>query len=89
MRETIVNRIVRSVLYNLRNVTKKYMGKIKQSLSLANKIVVEAKKELQKEREENLKKQAKQLLEEIQESKKTVALLERQLNNFMKEVDLN
>ena len=65
------------------------MSKIKDGLSLANKIVVEAKKELAKEREENLKKQAKTLLADIQESKKTVALLERQLNNFMKEVDLD
>lgn len=62
---------------------------IKQKLSLANKIVVEAKKELAKEKEENLKKQAKTLLADIQESKRTVALLERQLNNFMKEVDLS
>lgn len=62
---------------------------LKTSLSLANKIVVEAKKELVKEKEENLKKQAKTLLEDIQEAKKTVSLLERQLNNFMKEVDLN
>lgn len=62
---------------------------IKTSLSLANKIVVEAKKELAKEKEENLKKQAKTLLADIQESKRTVALLERQLNNFMKEVDLS
>ena len=38
---------------------------------------------------ENLKKQAKTLLADIQESKKTVCLLERQLNNFMKEVDLD
>jgi len=62
---------------------------IKTSISLANKIVVEAKKELAKEKEENLKKQAKTLLADIQESKRTVALLERQLNNFMKEVDLD
>ena len=65
------------------------MNKIQKGLSLANKIVVEAKKELAKEKEENLKKQAKTLLADIQESKKTVALLERQLNNFMKEVDLD
>lgn len=56
---------------------------------MANKIVVEAKKELAKEKEENLKKQAKTLLADIQEAKKTVALLERQLNNFMREVDLD
>jgi len=69
-------------------VTKQTMS-IKTSISLANKIVVEAKKELAKEKEENLKKQAKTLLADIQESKRTVALLERQLNNFMKEVDLD
>jgi hypothetical protein len=65
------------------------MNKIQKGLTLANKIVVEAKKELAKEKEENLKKQAKTLLADIQESKRTVALLERQLNNFMKEVDLD
>lgn len=65
------------------------MGKISNAVSLANKIVVEAKKELAKEKEENLKKQAKTLLADIQEAKKTVALLERQLNNFMREVDLD
>jgi len=65
------------------------MSKISKAMSLANKIVVEAKKELAKEKEENLKVQAKKLLEDIQESKRTVALLERQLSNFMKEVDLD
>ncbi len=65
------------------------MTKIKDTISLANKIVVEAKKELAKEKEENLKKQAKTLLADIQEAKRTVSLLERQLNNFMKEVDLD
>jgi len=65
------------------------MGKIQNAVSLANKIVAEAKKELSKEKEENLKKQAKTLLADIQEAKKTVNLLERQLNNFMKEVDLD
>jgi len=65
------------------------MSKFKNAVSLANKIVAEAKKELSKEKEENLKKQAKTLLADIQESKKTVCLLERQLNNFMKEVDLD
>lgn len=65
------------------------MGKIKNTVTLANKIVAEAKKELAKEKEQNLKIQAKKLLEEIQESKRTVNLLERQLNNFMKEVDLD
>lgn len=62
---------------------------MKNTLTLANKIVAEAKKELAKEKEENLKKQAKTLLEDIQESRRTVNLLERQLNNFMKEVDLD
>ena len=61
---------------------------LKSKLTLANKIVVEAKKELAKEKEDNLKKQAKTLLADIQEAKRTVDLLERQLNNFMKEVDL-
>lgn len=65
------------------------MGKMKNTLTLANKIVAEAKKELAKEKEENLRKQAKALLEDIQEAKRTVNLLERQLNNFMKEVDLD
>lgn len=62
---------------------------IKHGISLANKIVAEAKKELAKEKEENLKKQAKTLLADIQEAKKTVNLLERQLNNFIKEVQLD
>lgn len=65
------------------------MNKLSKAVSLANKIVVEAKKELAREKEENLTKQAKNLLADIQEAKRTVALLERQLNNFMKEVDLD
>ena len=64
-------------------------NKISKSLSLAKRIVSEAKKELCKEKEENLKVQAKQLLADIQEAKRTTTLLERQLNNFMREVDLN
>lgn len=64
------------------------MNTIKKTISLANKIVAVAKKELAEEKEINLTKQAKKLLEEIQEAKRTVALLERQLQNFMKEVDL-
>lgn len=64
-------------------------GKISKSLSLAKKIVAEAKKELNKEKEENLKARAKQLLADIQEAQKTTSLLERQLNNFMREVDLD
>ncbi len=67
----------------------KSMGKMKNTLTLANKIVAEAKKELAKEKEENLKVQAKTLLADIQEARRTVNLLERQLNNFMKEVDLD
>lgn len=62
---------------------------LRDKVSLANKIVIEAKKELAKEKEENLKVQAKGLLKDIQEAKRTVALLERQLNNFIKEVDLD
>lgn len=65
------------------------MKTLKQSISLAKKIVSEAQKEIAKEKEENLKKQAKTLLADIQEAKKTVSLLERQLNNFMREVDLS
>ena len=64
-------------------------NKISKSLSLAKKIVSEAKKELTKEKEENLKVQAKKLLADIQEAKRTTSLLERQLNNFMREVDLS
>ena len=62
------------------------MGKTQNALALANRIVAQAKKELAKEREENLTKRAKQLLEEIQEAKRTVSLLEKQLNNFMREI---
>lgn len=65
------------------------MNKISRGLSLANKIVSEAKKELANEKEENLKVQAKNLLADIQEAKRTVSLLEKQLMNFMKEVDLD
>lgn len=62
---------------------------ISRSLSLAKKIVTEAKKELNKEKEGKLKERAKQLLADIQEAKRTTSLLERQLNNFMREVDLD
>lgn len=58
-------------------------------LSLAKRIVAQAKSELSKEREEKLKEQAKTLLQDIQEAKRTCALLERQLNNFMREVDID
>ena len=64
------------------------MTKLTENITLAKKIVSQAKEELKKEKEENLKKQAKQLLAEMNEAKRTVALLERQLNNFMREVDL-
>jgi len=64
------------------------MKKITRAVSLAQKIVSEAKKEINKEREERLKTQAKHLLEDIQEAKRTNDLLERQLRNFMREVDL-
>lgn len=62
---------------------------IKEKISLAKKIVSIAEKEVVKEKEENLVKQAKTLLTDIQEAKRTVSLLERQLRNFMKEVDLD
>lgn len=64
-------------------------GKISKSLTLAKKIVAEAKKELNLEKENNLKVRAKQLPADIQEAKRTTSLLERQLNNFMREVDLD
>jgi hypothetical protein len=64
-------------------------NKVSNSLSLAKRIVVEAKKELREEKEKNLKVQAKNLLADIQEAKRTTVLLERQLNNFMREVDLD
>lgn len=70
-------------------VTKEFMGEISKSLSLAKKIVAQAKKELGEEKENNLKVRAKQLLADIQEAKRTTSLLERQLNNFMREVDLD
>lgn len=59
------------------------------AFSLAKRIVAQAKEELSKEREEKLKEQAKSLLEDIQEAKRTTALLERQLRNFMREVDID
>lgn len=65
------------------------MGKIKNTMSLAKKVVSQAQKELEQEREQNLKARAKELLQDIQESKRTVALLEKQLNNFMRELDLD
>jgi DNA-binding transcriptional regulator GbsR (MarR family) len=64
------------------------MNKIQKTVSLAQKIVSEAKNELNKERESKLKAEAKRLLEDIQESKRTVDLLEKQLRNFMREVEI-
>lgn len=61
---------------------------MKDKISFAKKVVEEAKKELNKEREEKYKSRAKNLLEDIEEAKRTVNLLERQLRNFMREVDL-
>jgi len=65
------------------------MGKLNEKITLANKIVAQAKKELAEEKQKNLITQAKSLLEDIQEAKRTVNLLERQLKNFMREVDLD
>lgn len=62
---------------------------IKDKISLAKKIVSVAEKEVKEEKEKNLVIQAKTLLKDIQEAKRTVSLLERQLNNFMREVDLD
>lgn len=62
--------------------------KLKEVGSLAKKVVAEAQKELRKEKEANLTKRAKELLEDIQEAKRTVSLLEKQLTNFMREIDL-
>lgn len=59
---------------------------MKESLALANKIVATAKKELADEREKNLTTRAKSLLQDIQEAKRTVSLLEKQLNNFVREI---
>jgi len=64
------------------------MNKTQKTVSLAQKIVSEAKNELNKERESKLKAEAKRLLEDIQESKRTVDLLEKQLRNFMREVEI-
>ena len=62
--------------------------KVSRAFSLAQKIVSEAKKELNEERKETLKIEAKKLLEDIQEAHRTTNLLERQLRNFMRKVDL-
>jgi hypothetical protein len=55
--------------------------------TLAKKIIASAKKELKEEREKNLHKEAKIILEELSEAKRTVNLLERKLRNFMRKVD--
>jgi len=57
-------------------------------IQLAKKIIEQAKKELNKEREDKYKTRAKVLLEDIEEAKRTVDLLEKQLRNFMREMDL-
>lgn len=64
------------------------MTKIKEKVTFARKVIDQAKKELNKEKEEKYKERAKVLLEDIQEAKRTVNLLEKQLNNFMREVDI-
>lgn len=59
-----------------------------KGVSFAKKIIEQAKSELNKEREEKYKARAKSLLEEIQEAVRTTTLLEKQLKNFMREIDL-
>lgn len=61
---------------------------LKDKVTFAKKIVEQAKKELNKEKEEKYKIRAKSILEEIQEAQRTVNLLEKQLNNFIREMDL-
>jgi hypothetical protein len=63
--------------------------KIKEKVTFAKKVIEQAKKELNKEREEKYKARAKELLEDIQEAKRTVNLLEKQMNNFVREIDLD
>ena len=63
--------------------------RVKEKVSFAKKVVDQAKKELNKEREEKYKTRAKQLLEDIDESRRTVDLLEKHLRNFMREIELN
>jgi F420-0:gamma-glutamyl ligase len=59
---------------------------LKSGLALAKKIVSQAEQELAKERETKLTERAKELLKDIQEAKRTVALLEKQMQNFLREV---
>lgn len=61
---------------------------IKQTVEFGKKILDQAKKELNKEREEEYKKTAKTLLEDIESAKRTVDLLEKQLKNFIREIEL-
>ena len=63
-------------------------NKITKALTLADKVVKKAKEEMNIEREEKLKIRAKSFLEEIQEAKRTVNLLEKQFKNWMREVNL-
>lgn len=73
---------------SIQHTKDKTMGKMRNGLALANKIVAEAKAQLAKERDENLTKRAKELLVDINEAKRTVNLLEKQLNNFLREVSV-
>ncbi len=61
---------------------------IKDTLKLGKKILEEAKKELNEEREKEYRRTAKNLLEEIETAKRTVELLDKQLKNFIKEINL-
>ncbi len=61
---------------------------IKNKMALARKVIDQAKKEINKEREEKYLTRAKQLLVEIDEAKRTTDLLERQLRNFIREIEL-
>ena len=58
-------------------------------IDFAKKVVEQAKKELNKEKLEKYTERARGLLEDIQEAKRTTTLLEKQLRNFMREVNLN
>ena len=63
--------------------------KIEEKVALSKKVLELAQEEISKEREEKYKEQAKELLEDIREAKRTVTLLEKQLNNFLREIDLD
>lgn len=62
--------------------------KVKEKVTLAKKIIAQAKEEINKEKVEKYKETAKRLLEDMQEAKRTVSLLEKQINNFVREIDL-